>query len=439
MADRGKWFAHKDRLVKDGLLDLLFATLDDRKFTTTDALNFAPLLIGQHSQRLSDLLDRCLNIRKEVRELEILAVKAATDYELFVTTSQIDEQMDILRLQIDSKTADQTGFQNAVADFAKTATLEKGLSDIAQGRSNALGDDLNVSNQLQSLIQNRWQALRQYQDDYHVRYTTPGNAHNYRERAALLLEVLTILLNEALARATALATGISQVYGVEIKDLPTSVTLRTIDQFAVWALRIIRSLSRASEQETETEVVVPLVQPWLPPSQTPLVQAADFNAAISNAATGQPISLSFSLPQNGFLDPQTRLKSIGVSFGNPFNQFSSGIDGNQTTDTFTRLMLKVTLPLQTGEDVPRPPIVFGNVGLFNISQMSLVQGSAVQNLSPFGTWNITINPCVVWKDDAQRLVSTDDALSQPISDLKLSLRFYVPGTFIEIPPLLINT
>jgi CRP-like cAMP-binding protein len=70
--------------------------------------------------------------------------------------------------------------------------------------------------------------------------------------------MLTVLLDEALARATALATGIYRVYGVEIPDAPTSVTLQTVDQFAVWALRTIRSLSHASEHEMEREL--PLTQ-----------------------------------------------------------------------------------------------------------------------------------------------------------------------------------
>jgi hypothetical protein len=104
--------------------------------------------------------------------------------------------------------------------------------------------------------------------------------------------------------------------------------LQTVDQFAVWALKTIRSLSRAGEQETVSEVIIPLVQPWLP-TQQPLMKEADFNSAVSGGAQGQPISLSFDLPNNGLLDPQTRLKSIGVSFGNKSNIVpGSGIDRN---------------------------------------------------------------------------------------------------------------
>jgi hypothetical protein len=193
--------------------------MDDISFKTTSALNFEPTLIARHSQRLGELTDRCLNIRKDIRELEVLAVKAATDYELFNNTSKIDEQMDVLRLQTDSKTKEQVGFQNAAAAFVNAVTLEKGLSEIAKGRDGALGADLMTSNELKSLIGTRWRDLRAYQDAYNARYTEPGNAHNYGERAGLLLQALTVLLDEALARASALATGIYRIYGVKITDV----------------------------------------------------------------------------------------------------------------------------------------------------------------------------------------------------------------------------
>jgi hypothetical protein len=101
-----------------------------------------------HAQRLSELLDRCLSIRKDIRELEVWAVKAETDYKLFQDTSAIDEQNEYLRLQIDSKTAEQKGFQDATSTFSNTATLEKGLSSIAGGRSGALTADLTAASQL---------------------------------------------------------------------------------------------------------------------------------------------------------------------------------------------------------------------------------------------------------------------------------------------------
>jgi len=142
--------------------------------------------------------------------------------------------------------------------------------------------------------------------------------------------------------------------------------------------------------------------------------------------------LSFELPENTFLDSRVRLKGIGVSFGNAFDPVEhSGIDHNQTADNFTRLTIKVTTPPQKEEDgttYRRPEVLIGNVGLHSTSGMSLVASNAIENLSPFGTWNIEIHPFFVWKNELQRKIS-DKNESARISDLKLALRFYVPGTY----------
>jgi hypothetical protein len=427
MADKGKWLEQKARLANQGLVHALFTTLDDMSFRTTGALKFEPLLIARHSQRLGELLDRCLNIRKDIRELEVLEVKAATDYDLFNATSKIDEQMDVLRLQAESKSKDQEGFHKAAAAFSNMVTLEKGLSEIAQGRDAALADDLKTSDKLKSLIETRWQSLREYQDAYHARHKKSGNAHNYGERAELLLQVLTVLLDEALARAAALAMGIYRIYGVKIDDPPASVTLQTVDQLAVWGLKTIRSLSHAAEEETTSEIVIPLVQPWLPTGR-PLLKAEDFNTTVSKAKNGEPISLDFDLPNNALLPPKARLKGIGVSFGNEFELVvGSGIDRNQTADAFARLSVKITTPLQTGEDgktYHRPEVLIGNVGLHSTSGMSLIEGNAID----FGTWNFVIHPFLVWKDGTQKIIS-DPEYSPPMKDLKVTLRFYVPGPY----------
>jgi hypothetical protein len=96
---------------------------------------------------------------------------------------------------------------------------------------------------------------------------------------------------------------------------PVTVLPATVDQFAVWALKTIRSLSRAGEQETVSEVIIPLVQPWLP-TQQPLMKEADFNSAVSGDAQGQPISQlrssscagwkGFCVPCSGRSSPRCR-------------------------------------------------------------------------------------------------------------------------------------
>jgi hypothetical protein len=425
MPDARRWSEHKARLSARGLMPAIFTQLDNLSFEPNEALKFEPLLVTRHSQRLSELMERCLAIRKDICELEVLSCKAATDYELFLSTSAIDEQTDVLRLLKDSKANEQAGFQKAAAAFKTTATLEKGLSEVAKGRDAALAEDLKTSDTLEDLIHNRWQTLRDYQDKYHARHTADGNAHNYGQRAERLLDVMTVLLQEALARAAVLAAGIQQIYGVEITDVPTSTTLATVDQFAVWTLRTIRALSHVAETEIVSELVVPLVQPWLLPGGQPLIEARDFDHAVAAAGQEGAISLTFNLLPNSLLDSRVRLKAIGIAFGNKYSRVdTSGIDRNQVVDSYSRLALKVVTPAKS-------TVLIGNVSLHGASPTSAVEGPPIENLSPFGIWKIEIHPFMIWKDGTPQTISSMTH-SDPIRDLKLSLRFYVPGTYMPI-------
>lgn len=431
MTDIGKWHEHKLRLADKGLVDAVFLNLNDLHFKLDSEYTFEPLLIARHAQRLGELIDRSLLIRKDIRELEVLAVKAATDYELFKGTSNLDEQMDILRLQIPSKSSERSGFERAVGAFSST-TLESGLAAIAKGRDGALREDLNSSATISDLTAVRWRRLREYQDAYHARHNESGNAHNYAERVRLLLEVLDVLMKEALARANALSIGINRVYHAQLPAAPTDIGLGNIDRFAVWALKTIQSLSRAAEQETASEIVIPLVQPWLASGQ-PLITEADFNSAVSGATGGQPVQLRFELPSSPLLDPQVRVKSVGLSFGNDIDLVpGSGFDRNQTADNYTRLIARISTPAQVdehGKTYFRPPVLIGNVALHGTAAGAvLVEGNSVENISPFGKWKIDIHPLLVWKDGSKQSIA-QPTYSKPIKDLKLALRLYVPGRF----------
>ena len=105
--------------------------------------------------------------------------------------------------------------------------------------------------------------------------------------------------------------------------------------------------------------------------------------------------------------------------GNEFELVErSGIDRNQTADVFTRLTLKITSPPQMMEDnttYHRSEVLIGNVGLHSALGMSSVQGNAIENLSPFGTWNIVVHPFMVWKDGTRKIIS-DSNYSETIKE-----------------------
>jgi hypothetical protein len=354
-------------------------------------------------------------------------MKAATDFELFQNTSKLDEELEILRLQTAAKTLDMKGFDDASNAFGDVS-IEKGLAHVCEGRRDALQSEIDSAAKMNELIKQRWDSLRKYQEDYHARYTEPGNAHNYGERATLQLAVLTTLMQEALARALAFQIGVKIIYGADLAAPPQELTLLNFDEFAIWALKALRQLGMAADQEETAEVVFPLVQPWFE-SSTSLIDETTFNRLIADGG-GKPITLAFDIPRDGVLDVSTRLKAIGLSFGNRFNAGDSGIDRNQTADAFTRLYVKIFTPDQTdgkGAAYARPPVLLGNVSLHGAgSAVAMADGSTVENLCPFGRWQVEIHPRAVWKDAEVRGINST-LHSDAIRDLKITLKTFIPG------------
>ncbi|KXU84446.1 hypothetical protein CI15_23570 [Paraburkholderia monticola] len=403
-------------------------------------LEYEPLLLARHASRLAELVDKCLALRKDIRELEVLSVKSLTDYELFESTSGLDEQLEVLRLQTNSKNVEASGFEKAIAIFGDTS-VEKGLTEISRGKQLGLQADVDDCTKMEKLITQRWANLRQYQEAYHARYTEPGNAHNFGQRAELLLRVLIVQMHEAVARAAAISSGVHVIYGQALEEFPHELTMQSLDDFALWALRALRELGRAADDEESAEIVLPLVQPWFGPNGS-LIDMQTFKDAISGAK-GKPISLPFEIRDDGMLDARTRIRAISLSFGNEYNPSSSGIDRNQTTDAFSRMFVKITTPEQIAEDgtsYRRSPVVLGNVCLHAAgSPLATADGATVENLRPFGKWTVDVHPLAVWKDSSIKTVSAnrdDEAKMLEVRDFKLTLRTYVPGKIVPLPKLL---
>ncbi|MDR6496313.1 hypothetical protein J2797_006240 [Paraburkholderia terricola] len=422
-----QWTENRTRFAANGLLARIFVDMHAMSVQHGKGPPYEPLLLSRHATRLGDLMEKCMALRKDIRELEILAMKAATDYELFQSTSKLEEELEILRLQADSKTSEMSGFLDATREFGGES-IEKGLSKISDGRGNALKKDLQACDRMKDLIGQRWASLRKYQEDYHARFSEPGNAHNYGQRAEFLLEVLQVLMQEALDRASALSGGVSVIYRSHLEATPTTLTLANLDEFVKWALTALRQLGRAADQEETTEIVVPLVQPWFK-TALPLVTAEAFENAL-RGGTDKPVIIAFEFPDNGVLNSLVRTRGIGVSFGNAFNIGDSGIDRNQTADSFTRLFVKVRTPYQrdaNGNAYSRPEVLLGNVCLHGSGRVvAMADGAAVENLCPFGKWEIEIHPLVVWKDNHLRAVDSVQN-SDKIRDLKLTLRIFTPN------------
>lgn len=423
------WLELRQSLVERGQLHEVFASLPDVVWTRNGGLHHEPLLIAQHVDKLSDLVDRCLSLRKDIRDLEILAVKSGAEYELFAKTSILDEKMEKLRLLVNSRRLESDGHKFASEEFGDASTVDRGYKAISIGKHNALEDEVSNATDIEKLIETRWKDVRAFQAAYRQRFMEEGNAHNYGERASNLMRVLGLQIIEALGRSEALRIGLKSIYSWDAPELPSSLGLAGLDDFAVWFLQVRQELALRSEGETVFDQVVPLVQPWLEGGSS-LMKREEFDAAIGQT-TDSPVTLRFSLDRRVFFGQEVRLKGVGLAFGNRFGLIpTSGVDSIQTADSFARLSIKIQTPLQKtaeGVEYRRPDIILGNVSLHQNGQpAAFYEGVCVDNSSPFGTWELQLHPWIVWKDASEQKLNSG-VLKEKIRDLKLMFRVYSPS------------
>src|SRR5262249_18806490 len=241
----------------------VFSDLSNVTWPQPASTRHEPLLLDLHMDRLSELVDRCLSLRKDIRDLEILAVRSAAEYELFIETSKIDEESEKRRLFGSARKLEMEGEQKALIEFGARNSIARGLKEEAKGRADALQEEANQISELEHLISARWDEVRRFQAAYRERFNEPGNAHNYGERAARLLAILQTQVMEAYERALAIGVGLETIYAWKAPPLPRLLSIATLDDLALWTLTIRKELDLHQEKELELEITVPLVQSWL--------------------------------------------------------------------------------------------------------------------------------------------------------------------------------
>jgi hypothetical protein len=391
---------------------------------------FNPLLIGRHLDRLSEICQNCLALRKEIRDLEILAVKALAEYQLFETTSVLDERADFLRLHLEALDLESSGQSAARDKFGAASELTGGLGQVAEAQRARLVQQKKDGQELSTLSASRWSVVREFQRSYASRYEEDGNAHNYSQRASNLSRIFQQEYKEAAERALALQSGLKAIYGWDVGPLPEDFSIEGLDDFVVWVLMAKRGFGWRMESESVYDIVVPLVQPWTVGAKASgLIPKAEFDSAVLGAKE-EPVSLSFDVSKEIFLGKSVRLRGFGLAFGNKFGLVAaSGVDSVQTEDSFVRLLALVQPPKQAFSDgTSRMPqeITFGNVGPHQASQPSAyVEDAVVQNISPLGKWTVRLHPNIVWKE-AQRRRLAEGGYQNPIKDLKFFFRVFEP-------------
>lgn len=398
-----------------------------KAYTKDNSPEHQPLLLDLHLKDVSSLLDRIISYRREARELEILAVKAATDYLLFNAQSTIEAELEIARLRRKQKEQERDAQQEGAGLFGDSQPLNKGFARLALGRAQEMQTELTDIDGEIDLLSQKWDLLHKYHESYHARYQEPGNAHNFEERAVRVLTLMAEDVREAFAKAKAIATGFEMIYGEKTFPLPATNPLTFIDELVLWCRAVIRDLEVRSENEIEYDLVLPIVQPN-PSTGTSLVSDADFKKALEKTVDmkGQ-FQIEFSLPNIFFGDDAVRLRGVGLSFGNVTNIVqSSGIDRTATADSYVRLYASIQTPEQVVPGgvppIRRPPIRFGCVSALSSGRpLAFSDGNECQNVQPVGLWKINLMASLVYKDTKARSLS-EGIEDNPLRDLKLHMK-----------------
>ena len=426
------WSTLKRKLAADGVLDKFFVDPLNRKleardnnFTLPDDAYF-PLLIETHLRDVSGHLDRILAYRREMQELEILAVRAAADYALERDQSKDEHDLALIRLRKPQNLTEKAAQEKAAKAFGNSsADLESGFREIAAGSAVRLGQDLSDTDSETQLMVAMYNRKRDYQDQYMRRHTEPGNAHNFAERAEILLSLLLQDKFFAEAKCRALAAGFKAVYG---RDPQAKLAASpSIDELVMWVRNLFEDIGIEDEKESDFDLVVPLVQPL--DAASGLVKPADFKRAIESSVSSGQLLLKFSLAQKDLLGRRNvRLRRLAVTYGTAMGINPQGIDRDAAYEAYCRYRGEITPPRKAIGKIAydRPPITLGTISRFG-GPVEFADGPEVVNLDPIGDWTLLVRPNPVTKEDRQTSLLFGSDGSTRWADVKLHLRLRAKG------------
>lgn len=377
---------------------------------------YEPQLLEDLLNDITELLDRALLYRRDANDLEVLAVRHAVDFKLFLDSDPLDTELAELVLSSDQSQVQATMNAEAAGHFAAAATadpLAAGLRSQADGLSQAAGLTLAKEERRKALIRQKAELVRQYQHDMNTRHTTPGNAHNFGERYERVMALLLDDVEEAYVKVQCVALGLKSVLGLDL-PVPAVAGRSYLDALVRWARAAMREASRTMYSECEFDFVVSAV------SGSPVTGMAQYDrasmaAAMASEANGT-FGLDLSAEFSGF--SHLRTKGIGLSIGFPLS--ATSLDRDHARLFRVRSVIN---PPQQRNDLAatgyhRLPIIIGYAGsLYTDNPPQMEEAFHVKNIDPRGTWTIKVDPTVHGPD-----LSVGKRTENIVGDVRLHLR-----------------
>ena len=279
-----------------------------------------PYRIEEWLGQASEGLDRCLSYERDYHALRVQAGTAMAEAELFQSHADASEALEADDRAQAMRELERAAQQNAAGAFGDQDPLRAGFRELATGAATALAEASIRDGERTTHAHAKWAALRRYWSLLVGRYTEPGGAMHFSERAQSVLNLLENELSLVSPRLFAIEIGVRHIFGI---DHPFPREGATISSTVLWLRKVMDSIEVKTRDQSVFDLMIPLRR-YLGGRDSAVIPG-DWDTMVNGTGNG----LTFSL--NGYLPAwitNVRLRAVGVSYFSNEDETSQGAGRN---------------------------------------------------------------------------------------------------------------
>lgn len=342
-----------------------------------------PLHYESHIASAVHLMERCLAYRREAREVDIAALKAADDYARFLRTAALDQELQSLTIRLPQLEAEKSGLDVTQKRFAAaTDPLAVGFAQQTTARGSVVEIEVGAAVKALKLIDDRWRIERQHAQALAGRHQESGNSHNFAQRRDRLIGFLAEDLQEIQQKLRAAMHGLRLVYGNETEfEVPAADTEGVLDLYVALARRLGRFLESQINAERSIEVVL---------SVSDLVGGR--RAFLRQWKGGEwkfDVAGHPQIPQNKTI----KLHAVGISVACNLSSVSesSGYTHFNLPDLYARVRFGVAAVALPSKSVLSGVVNLSPIGAFGSATPVAYSSQGCLNADPRGEWSVKLS------------------------------------------------
>jgi hypothetical protein len=257
LATKQDWLRLKSALGF-GIYDFDLDALIQEKLQpfSEDDIKYCPFLYDTLLSEISRSLDDCLAYRRELFDLSTKALSRALDYELFISSTDLDRDLAILNTYADQAKDESDFYQRsserfeANEDKIRDDNLIAGLNEISKGHSNVKKLESERELRKVEIIKQKVAANEAYQQRLQTLHAADGSSINYLQRMERIVPLFLDDLLSVYQKMKSVLAGVSFIYGEGSDPLPDFSDSGYLDELVLWYRRFLRRLEDLERDET---------------------------------------------------------------------------------------------------------------------------------------------------------------------------------------------